>query len=425
MKTKLISILAVAAAALSAMCSCSDDTWEPKTEKSGEISLSSIGIEVSSAMDVVSRNTYDLSSFIVKVYDEQNTMVQKWTYGEMPEIFTLKVGNYRVDVESHEIQKAAWDEPYYFGSKEFAIEDSKITEIGVVKCSFASLKVSIVFSDDLREVMGDDVKVTVVANDDGTLVFTPSETRAGYFAVVEGSTTLAARFQGTVMGYAEDINKVYEDIAPGQHRIITFSLKGVDPNIDVPAGTIDPSEGINVDVSVTDENINGGINPEEGNKDSSDRPGNENFGSDTPDNPDQPDQPDTPTEEAATFESELSFDTPNDPNAGVSGLVTIKIPKGCAHLIVAITTTSANFAAAIEQIGIQQFDLCYPGAQEAGLQSLGLLTGSDVIGKTEVPFDISEFIPLLTAFPGTHNFQISVTDQENKQTSKTLTFVAE
>lgn len=46
--------------------------------------------------------------------------------------------------------------------------------------------------------------------------------------------------------------------------------------------------------------------------------------------------------------------------------------------------------------------------------------GNDVIDKTEVPFDISQLVPLLNAFPGTHSFTISVTDNKQLQLVKTL-----
>lgn len=416
MKTKILAMLAFVAAT---MASCSED-WKPAVD--GSVSFASMGIEVSSTMDVVnSRAEYDLSSFLIKIYNNQNQVVNQWTYATMPEIFSLEPGDYRVEVQSHEVQKAEWSRPYFLGTKEFTIEANKVTEIGVISCKFASLKVSVVFTDALRAEMADDVKVEISANDEGKLTFTPAETRAGFFAVIEGSTTLTAVFTGTVKGYRENIIKTYTDIAAGQHRIITFDLKDNPTTPPEETGNIDPGEGINVDVSVTDSAINGGVDVSEDNE-SGTRPGDENF--DDPDPEPGPDEPE-PGEETITFEAaQLSFDTPNTPVDGMNGVVDIYATDGVAHLIVNIASTNADFFGIInDDFGIATFDLAYPGDKVDALISLGLATGSAVIDQTHVPFDITQFIPLLKNYPGTHNFTITVTDNKNHQVAKTLTFV--
>jgi hypothetical protein len=71
------------------------------------------------------------------------------------------------------------------------------------------------------------------------------------------------------------------------------------------------------------------------------------------------------------------------------------------------------------------FDLAYPGDKSEVYASLGLPVGDEVLGATTLDFNISQFVPLLKAFPGTHKFQLSVTDAKSQQLVKTLTFVAE
>ena len=420
MKTKILAMLAFVAAT---MASCSED-WKPAID--GSVSFASMGIEVSSAMDVVnSRAEYDLSSFLIKVYNNQNQVVNQWTYATMPEIFSLEPGDYRVEVQSHEVQKAEWSRPYFLGSKAFTIEANKVTEIGVVSCKFSSLKVSVVFTDALRAEMADDVKVEISANDEGKLTFTPAETRSGFFAVLDGSTTLTAVFTGTVKGYRENIIKTYTDIAAGQHRIITFDLKDNPTTPPEETGNINPGEGINVDVSVTDSAISGGVDVSEDNETGS-RPGDEDFNEPGTDPDPGPGTDPEPGEETITFEAaQLSFDTPNVPVDGMNGVVDIYATDGVAHLIVNIASTDAEFFGIINELGIATFDLAYPGDKERALVGLGLATGSAVIGQTHVPFDITQFIPLLKGYRGTHNFTITVTDSKNHQVAKTLTFVVE
>lgn len=421
MKTKILSFVAVAALALG-LSSC-DDNWNPDVEpegKTGEVSLASLGVEVSTAEQILSRAEVDLTPFIITITNKTTgEQAAQWTYGEMPELFALPVGDYTVAVKSHEVQPAEWDKPYYVGEKDFSIADSEITEIGVVTCTFASLKVTIKFDDDLRAIMGDDVQVSVVAGENGTsLVYTPSETRSGFFEVVDESTTLVATFTGTVKGYAEELRKSYSDVAAGQHWIITFTVKDSYPNIPDETGNIDPSEGINVDVTVVAEDVNGNVIVDEDVIDSSDRPGQEEGEGDDP-------EPPTPGgDEVITFTSEtLSFDSPNSVDVNPA-VVHITAENGIAHLVVTISTTNADFEGALEEFDVPtEFDLAYPGDKESVFKSLNFAVGNEVIGAPELDFNISDFVPLLGRFDGTHKFTISVTDQQNKQDAVTLTFV--
>lgn len=182
MKTKIFNILA-ATAVMGFAASCSEH-WSPNVSEEGSVEFASFAIDATDADKVqtevnstVGRASIDLSGFMVSVVDLKGASADRnYTYGTMPEVLTLPVGQYRLDVKSHEVQKAEWERPLYAGSKEFTIENGKITNIGVVKCEFKSLKVSVIFSKELQEVCPD-AKMTVLANDEGTLVFTPAETR--------------------------------------------------------------------------------------------------------------------------------------------------------------------------------------------------------------------------------------------------------
>lgn len=268
MNNKIFGLVAGAALIFGA-ASCSEN-WNPPTQEDGSVSLASMGLDVSNLEKVIttnvgggSRASMDVSGFLVNIYDSREALVGSWKYADMPEIVTLPADKYRVDIESHSIEKAQWDAPYFSGTKDFEITSGKITSLGVVTCKFASLKVSIKFSDELRKYLGDDTEVTVVANDEGRLVYTPAETRAGYFEVIKNSTTLVVTFKGTVNGNAESVRKVYTDVEPGQHRIITYNVKTSQEPIPDETGTIDPSGGINLDVNVSDEDLSGNVNVSE------------------------------------------------------------------------------------------------------------------------------------------------------------------
>lgn len=387
MKTKIFSITAIIAAVIG-LSSCSD-SWEPKTEKTGDVALSTIGIEVAGAEEVVqgSRAEYDVNPFLVKIYNSQNSVVEQWTYGEMPEIFTLPVGAYTVLVESHEVQKAEWERPYFRGSKEFTIEKSKITDIGTVVCSLASLKVSVRFTDELRAVMGSDVQVKVVANDLGELIYTPEETRAGYFEVLEESPSIAATFTGTVNGYNENVHKVYTDVKGGQHRIITFSLKHDKPVPDPETGLIDPSNGINIDVNVTDENISGNLDIEE-DPEHPNRPGeNEEF------------------KDKVSFETSLATDKALDPAAVADAKVKVAAPNGIENLIIAISSDNDECSAAC-----------------ANPATFGLPDAASAKGLTELTVDFASLVAKFAEYTGNHSVTLTVTDTQANTVSATYNF---
>jgi len=123
----------------------------------------------------------------------------------------------------------------------------------------------------------------------------------------------------------------------------------------------------------------------------------------------------------------LSFDTPNQLGGDApEGKVNLHADNKIAHLRVKIETTNSGFESAVSEFLPMEFDLAYPGEYaEAFKGSLGFPVGDEVIGQTDLVFDITQFIPLLAGFDGTHKFTITVEDQGNPAASlsKTLTFV--
>lgn len=411
------------------MNSCSKDKWDFDTDDTeyGRVSFASMTIGVANAEEVISRSSVDVSGFIVKIYDSSdNSLVEQWTYAEMPEVFTLPVGEYSVTVISHIQDASAWEKPYFEGAKTFTIQDSRITEIGEVVCKLANVKVSIRYSDALRKVMGDDVTVTVLMNNGGSLTYTPSETRAGYFKYIADSHTLVATFTGTVDGNKETLRKEYTDIAAGQHRIITFKLKTGDGTIPDETGNIDIDGGISVDASITtidlsadvivDEDVIDGDRPQEGGDEPTE-----------PEVPEEPETPETPTDDAVTITSEtLDFENPNIATDGMEAIVNIHSEKGIANFQVDIISDQLT-EEVLTGVGLAaSFDLAYPGDLATPLKNdLGFPIGDEVIGAKDLVFNITDFVPLLMIYQGTHQFKLTITDADGAVVSKTLTFLVQ
>lgn len=399
MKTKLYSI-AIAAVALFASCS---DEWTPNMENDGDGHLAKSDINVINSENLIGSASADVSGFIVSVSDSKGAVVSQWVYGQMPESVTLPVGTgYTAKVISHNQQKAAWDAPYFEGvSEPFDIVKDKVTEPGAINCKLSNIKVSVRFSDGLKKAMSDDCKVTVTANDEGLLEYTPDETRTGYFAAVEGSTTFIATFTGTVNGNYVEIQRAYTDAAPGQHRVISYKL--------TPDG--EASSGITVKMTTVDESIEGNVYPGEGDDD--DHPGDED-----PDNPDDPD------EFISVTSSTFDISKVNEPVDGQLYIVDIVSKNPIAHLKVKIISDGLT-PEILEAVGLKaEFDLAEPGNLEEALRGLGFPVGPEVSGQNSVTFDITLFVPLLGGFSGDHAFELTITDNAGNEKVATLRFHA-
>ncbi|MDE6512856.1 MAG: DUF4493 domain-containing protein [Muribaculaceae bacterium] len=415
MKLKYQAALLTAALSLGA---CSSDELIVGGGSSATGSVAKPGVEVSNVENVVkeagSRATYDVSNYIVDFYAVgQDAPYVSYKYSQMPGTVELPVGSYAAKVRSHNVEKAGWDCPYFAGtSAPFAIAADEITEVQPVKCVFSSLKVSVVFGPNLRKVLGDDVEVTVVANDEGSLVYTPSETRGGYFEALEGSVTIAATFEGTVDGQHLSLYKALADAAKGQHRIITYELGGTLPDPGEPTGSVDP-DGIKIDMTYEDVDLSGAVDP--GKEDTigdDDDPGKL---PEIPGDGDEPTPPAPPTpgdEDAIEFGGTLSNGQTFTTTQLSEYTVVVKAQSGIADMLVQIISTDGLTPEELTNVGLtDKFSLVNDEQYFEGLSGLGFPVGDEVRNQTELTLNITEFMPLLQVLgPNTAKFIMTVTD---------------
>lgn len=437
MKFKSISILAWAAAA-AAFTGCSDN-WVPEVEGAGEgrLNTQSILAEVNTVEDekndedvtkkVTSRSSIDLSPFLVDVVrTSDNANVASWTYATMPQLPTFAVGSYEVRVRSRVLKDAEWSAPYYLGSQTFDIRNGEVTDVGPIVCKLANVRVTIDYGPKLLAATGGEgFTITVTSTPGVYLQYTGKETRSGYFAY-NGQTTMVARFQGRVNGVNEDFSHVLENIAPGQHRKLTFRLN-YNPNVpDDEVGTVD-GQGIVVSCSTKTVNVDGNVIQEEDIQESGDRPGQEG---------DEPGGEDPkPGEEGnITFTSEtlanengnVLDDTPNNAADFGEGKKEAKIHIHSDAPIASFNVKIDSETLKDDVLGsvglVPDFDLDDPKDLEAGLKSLGFPVGDEVRGATDLDFDITQFVPLTMIYgAANHRFILTVTD--NAGNSKTLTLL--
>ena len=446
---KKIYISLFLAAAMMGFSSCKDEEWQwgrPDDSQTGELNMRELKVDVSEIEKVVKVETsgrsraasYDVNSFIVKIIDKSTgKSVNQWTYANTPEVATLAPGDYTVQVYSHEVQAAEWEKPYFLGEKDVTIVANAVERLGTVTAKLSNSAVSIVIDDNLKKFCHDDVQIEVIANDEGRLVYGKDETRKGYFKILEGSSTIAVTFTGTVNGYKENIVLPKTDIEAGQHRIYTFKAKTNTNPVPDETGTVNPGEGIGIDVSVSDEDVDGDITLEEDYTvvDPSERPGYENPDQGGKDEPDDPKDPSDPEEEAAKFSPSngLSVDKINNYNdygdEKLPCVLTIECPGKFAHIYVDIKSAYLTESFMNSIMLSTHFDLAEPGSYEGGLNDLGFTTGNDVKGQTKVNFDITTLAPMLAIGEGDgispseiHEFVITAVDAAGKQSTCTLRF---
>ena len=412
MKSKILTIVSILALSLG-FAACDDNhNYGGDDAGKGTLSFARFGVDVESTeTEIESKGGADVAGFIVKIINDKNEIVEQSAYAALPEVMTLEAGDYTILVESHEVLKAEFDHPYYAGSRQISVKANSVTDAGTIVCKFASIKVTIRYAANLLPLLGDDVEVKVRANDTGELTFKKDETRSGYFQAIEGSTTLIAVLDGTINGNRVSLRKELTDVKAGHHRIITFKIKGL-PENPGESGSIDPSEDINIDTDVDDVDNDGNVNVGEDNLPGDDRPGQED-----------PDDP-TPADLFSATSETIDFDGVNRPREGVEYKVVFKSENPLTNLIVEIVSQSLN-AEMLESVGLSAtFDLAEPGALEDALkESFHFPVGNQVIGQTEVLFDITEFVPLLNIFPDeTHTFRITLRDEKGNQQIFNLTF---
>ena len=489
----IFNLMLSAAIACTMLASCDDPTYPGfETDGEGQLSTSNMDVSVNTKETVVKRSAskYDVSGFTVNVVNKESGNVKNtWKYSEMPGVVTLPVGNYSIEVYNAPVKIADWDSPYYYSSKDFKITKNEITEVGAMVCKLNNVKVSIKYSKELAALIGkgDDVKVNVVVGEEGMLDFVYTETRSGYFKYVPQSTTLVATFSGTVDGCYIEEYKALADVAPGQHRIITFGVKGT-PETPDEYGQIGTS-GLSMDSTVSSEDVNVDVDAEEDAVEPDDllqlSTTSLNFAADaaskdvtvtttaewTASNVPawvtlsaqsgvkgtskvsvavQENTAETARDAEITFtmgnlsqiltvhqaakgdmsmptisSTTLDLEGVNKVSDGMTATVDINVPKGISNLVVTIDSPTLT-PEELQGVGLAStFDLANPGDLQGALSGLGFPTGDQVKGKTSIVFDITQFMSMLNLFKSEHRFILKVVDAQGQTVEQTITFLAQ
>ena len=417
---KFLSLILLASAVLT---SCSKDTFNYGGEqqvKCGTLSFAGEMI-VDENVELVTR-AGEVDNYSILVYNSDEVLCLDTTYGAIlnntqGEVL-LPEGTYTVVAQSAKtVPAAAFETPIYGVTKEnIQIKAGETTSIGELVCKLVQCKVSVAYNDDFVKMIAGNCTTTVSITDSssqgGELEYPVTYTNGkvsykkenGFFQVNNGAqTTMEVKFSG-VMNVDGEIKtqrmvKAFDNIAPATWRQITF-VKKVDEEGNA---TFDIEINNYVEDSTLGEDV-------EGSEDT--------MGED----PNKP-QGDGGIELVSTCSFDIS--QPIVIPASTTPLVltmNANVPNGVRKFTVTISSDSSRFMNALDVVGGPIVDLVNPSEAAMGIFDIVPFPhGSELIGMTTVPFDLSAAQTPILGFPGNHTFVMSVVDQ--KGCTKDVTIV--
>jgi hypothetical protein len=210
---------------------------------------------------------------------------------------------------------------------------------------------------------------------------------------------MTVKFAGTVDGNYATMTRAFTDVKAGQWRKVTFILVANEEGnvtFDVLVEDWCDEKELANNVEVSEEVI--GPDPD--------------AGQDEEQNPDAP---------KVIYKGGSVPATPIVITDGMELGFTISAPKGIAGLSVDIASTNADFNNDVLSAGISPIDLVNPSAAQISICDMfGLSYGSNLVGQTEVAFNLTGAVTPLLGFPGTHSFTLTITDAEGNTTSTTI-----
>ena len=368
------------------------------------------------------RGSADVDNFDCSIINEENKVVLSFKYSDRPtEAIELQTGDYIFKIVSGEVPGAAWESPVYGASKAFKIVRNETTTISEIVCSLMQIKVSVSYSEDLLERLGE-LTITTVSVGNNSLEYPLTEKRAGFFQAPNATNSINLCISGT---YAADkqnykaieMNKEVRDVKAGQHSKIHFYIEhAAQGNINV---------GVTIRDWVTDEivpcNVADLVREEEWTE------GGNEGGNDTPA---------TPTEDPSIVWDGHDISQREQIVAGLEVDLLISASKGIKEFLVEIQSASLTPEELAGTGLCNMLNLCYPKQSydtrnpetyidvEEPLRGLGFAVGDEVVNKNFVKLSITQFMGVLQAVSGSdlkhHDFILSVTDNEGNTTVKTL-----
>lgn len=395
-------LFAAASAAMMLFASCQKSPVQNE-KGDGFLSFGEFSLVVDEA--VVTKADPAGDNYSIKILDTEGNAVKTLTYAQVKEnddMVSLSAGSYTLVASSlaGDVPTASWENPIYGTSKQFTIAAGEVTQIGNLTCTLLQCKVTVSYSDEFLESVTGEGKTSVevtagypldyALNANGTY-----DQSAGFFAVGEGST-MTVVFKGNFDGKNAKMTKTFSGIEAKQWRQIRFIKKKNEQG----EATFD----IVINDLISDETLNNDVNADE-----------EIIGED-PDAPKGDGGITLDFDYDAGCDSELT-DLENmvivpDSERVMSIKLKAVVPGGILKFTVEIESTSETFRNALDAAGGSLIDLINPSeANDVIFQVVPFPHGAELVGQTEVAFDLSAAQGAIINYPGTHTFMMTIVDQ--------------
>ncbi len=411
---KLIFYSLFAVLALAASC---QKTPVANPKGNGTLYLGSLDLSLDEAL--VTKASEVSGNYVVSILDSEGKEINRTTYAEIKASdnkLTLPAGTYTLSVSSYdkELPYAEFETPVYGASKAFSITAGQLTTLGELTCTLLQCKVTVAYSEEFLESVTGAGKTTVSLKAGYPLEYTLNadgsyDQRAGYFAV--DGNTLEVVFQGNIDGQSKKMTKAFTGVAARQWRQIKFVQKKNEQG--------DATFDIVINDLISDETLNNVVGADE-----------EPVIGDDPDAPKGDGGITLYPDYEAGCDAQIT-DLTNllivpESERKMSIKLKAEIPNGIMKFNVAITTDNEKFASAVAVADATNLDLIHPSAtNEVIFTVVPFPHGQQLLGMTEVDFDLSNAQNAILNYKGHHTFTMNIVDQAGCRNSIVVVMVVE
>lgn len=408
-------LLYTLSAAVMLLASC-QKSYVNNDKANGFLSFGELSIGVDES--VVTKADPAGDNYSIVVYDADGNQAVNMTYAQVKagsDMISLPAGSYTLVAQSlsGDVPYASWENPIYGTSEEFSIQAGEITSIGELVCTLLQCKVTVSYNDEfLDAVTGPGVtKVELSAGHPLEYKLNADkkyDQSAGYFAV--NGHTMTVSFSGNIEGKSAKMTKVFLGIAAKQWRQVRFVQKKNEQG----QATFD----ILIQDLVDDKELNNDITPDE-----------VIIGED-------PDKPKGDGGITLDFDYESGCDQELT-DLGNMLIVPVqtrvmsiklkaKVPGKVKKFTVDIASDNANFLSAVDLADARHIDLISPSEQNAVIfDVVPFPHGEELVGQTEILFDLSNAQEAILMFQGRHTFTMTITDAEGCSNTIPVTMIVE
>lgn len=406
----------------------------------GYLSFAEFALELDETVDTKATEAAG-GNYSIFILDAEGLEVVRKSYSEVKENdnkISLTAGEYTVVVRSQieDVPVNGWENPVYGTSSTFSITPGEVTPIGTLTCTLLQCRVTVDYSDEfLAAVTGTgSTKVTVTAGYPLEYTLTNKTTyerSSGYFAVNGENTTMEVVFQGQIDGKSQKMTKVFAGIKAKQWRQIKFVQKKNEQG----QATFDIVINDLIDETPLNEDASGIVEEEESLGDDPNAPKGDggirllpNYTAEEiaagKDVIEMIYKKDESGAEILDENGEKVLDymrinitdpiypqVPGELNPDMLIKLKAVVPGGIKKFNVDIETDSETFASAVEAADAFHLNLISPSdANMIIFDVVPFPKGQELVGQTEVPFDLSNAQCAIYNYSGNHSFMMTIRD---------------